>query len=746
MEAATLQAPATGKSRFSKALPAPPTFLAMETSHQQPPQQQQPSRPQDKKPLPSLLLPSQRQAPVVVARKPLPRAGAAAASPTPPPSVSNPASQPSAMAKPAELPLPPLPLKSGPPSATIARRPVALADGNPPSPSDSSPLSSLLSAYSNRSSDSTMRSSAGDDVDMTTGYSPVSTFSPGKDEEKDGVDVSNRLLSRDELFLTPYTPAAGNANLPEPTRSSDATRTPAGERLLAERAPVPPAKDGRRPQPCQDGQTDWGASAAALTQPPTPQGALRRRRSANLSESKEVPGLGLPTTNTNPIAAASSTTLQNPQPGESPPNSASESAPDLPSSSLPTPPSSRFELSPSIHASFPGRNIRPVASQKLGEQRVDPETMGHASSKLRKLSRDAVPSAKDGSVPHRPIQTPTSTTYPARKASLSNVQLPLPVARLPTPDYDKDDVKNSVLETVVSPVSPTSSPELPPDTRPTAESSTITSAQREIRPMRSASLENNNGNSAVNQPAPATLAICGGPVGLPSSPSPSRGMTPSPGQSQFPTRTTSRIARSEATSSLSADRKEDEAEPAKPRVMRRTADNGPSVTLASVSETQPDESLMTGSEEQQWSTKTRDDPFANDSTDLTDSSRKGPELFPTSWSSPIPEGTIFDAPPLRPRNHQCLTRHRIMNQSRNTYYPVACQTCGIKDTSVRHTCGSCWLRVCTSCRTTLYKLNGDLAALIKHNEEVLVEQVDEGEGHQRDGPAQPVTLTTVAAA
>ena len=97
----------------------------------------------------------------------------------------------------------------------------------------------------------------------------------------------------------------------------------------------------------------------------------------------------------------------------------------------------------------------------------------------------------------------------------------------------------------------------------------------------------------------------------------------------------------------------------------------------------------------------------------------------SDWWDPFPEGTIFDAPPIVDRNLRCLSGHRIMVQSRNTHYPLACQACHVKDTSIRYTCGSCWLRTCSTCRNNLYKFSGNLRALMEHNEAVLVERLDE---------------------
>jgi hypothetical protein len=100
--------------------------------------------------------------------------------------------------------------------------------------------------------------------------------------------------------------------------------------------------------------------------------------------------------------------------------------------------------------------------------------------------------------------------------------------------------------------------------------------------------------------------------------------------------------------------------------------------------------------------------------DLPDVHNPGADIFPFGWGAPIPEGTIFNTLPIADRCFKCLNNHRTMHMSRNTYYPLACQTCGLKDTSVRFTCGSCWIRTCGSCKISLRKLNGDLHALLDH--------------------------------
>jgi len=117
-------------------------------------------------------------------------------------------------------------------------------------------------------------------------------------------------------------------------------------------------------------------------------------------------------------------------------------------------------------------------------------------------------------------------------------------------------------------------------------------------------------------------------------------------------------------------------------------------------------------------------------------SHPGAERFPRGWARETPKDTVFQPVPISDKHHRCMNRHQIMHQVRNTYYPLACQACNLKDISWRYVCGSCNVRICKSCRMSLRKFNGDLHALMKHNDTVIVEQSTELEFDHEEAAIQ----------
>lgn len=655
------------RSRFSKALPSPPSFF-------------------QKKSLPPSPLP---------ARKPVP-------SPLPPRTSSS-----NSMVKPLESPLPPVPLNAkttAPPTSppmTITRRPVAAAGITTntlslPSPDDS-PLSSLLSSYSdsNRSSDSTQLSSNGGTTPVSTGTHqqdsyPAFAVSP---ELQGSGQVSPTL---DELFFTPLSIHPTDDVINKGSNGTGIPERSGGSQEAAKQLPPPPVKESRSEQRQTSPAYHPKPVSESTPQPtvvdsPQAQPQIWRRRSLKAEKNLAVSALQLVSSHGSTASTSSST---GPPPGP-PPKDSAQLQPNNSTTSSTSPANNRSPLPLTPNAGFPGRNIRPVASrQQLGEEGSD--NMGQEASRLKNTLKKAGGNGGGGpGVTHKDSQSslPRFAVFPATDNA--------PVQRLPTPEYDSGDLlKSPIVETIVSPVSPASSPDLPSERR-----------QPPVAPHEKPLPPPATSTPGLSQKPSLQGLASRSPAGLPSNPAASRNEAPQP-QNQFPARTTSK---------------------AQPQTIAQPVQKGRTLSeTGSIETVKPHvrDFAFSGNDYKPVAEEPRE-------TEYTDN--PGAERFPRSWANQIPEGTIFQPVPISARHHGCITKHQLMHQCRNTFYPLACQACGLKDSSWRFTCSSCNLRICKSCRTSLRKAGGDLHALREHNDTVLVEQFDEEDAEKRGLTASPAS-------
>lgn len=685
METATT--PKKGKSRFSKALPSPPAFLL-------------------KKTLPPSPLP---------ARKPLPSPKQTEQALPPRTTSAN------AAAKPLDSPLPPVPINTRaaappPPPMTITRRPVAATSSLSPTSSDlplaspdDSPLSSLLSAYSdsNRSSELTQVSS---DHDDSHDARPVNGGTPQDSYPANAPEISSPKL--DELFFAPLSIHPADDNLIRGNGSSIQQGQSGGrqEQETPGQLPPPPTKesgqDGRQTSPThQPNQTSESTSTSQAQSQSTTQPQIWRRRSLTTEQNIAVTELNLATSHGSTAPPTSLITKAAPGP---PPKDAAQLRPGQPidaSNKSPLPP-----LTP--NAGLPGRNIRPVGSrqQLVGESA---DSMGQKASRVKNTLKKAGPESDRGTVHERESQSnnalPSFAVHPAKdKTPVQPVQ-----QRLPTPEYDSGDLlKSPIVETIVSPVSPASSPDLPSQRRQQpgvpADKPLPSPATGALGLYPGSSLSNQTGGNPLNQKPSQQGLASRPPVGLPTSPAANRS-GPSPAPNQFPARTTSK-AQTEGV--------------AQPVERSRT-----------LSETGSIETVKP---------HVRDFAISFDTKPLAEEPREeyttnpGALRFPRAWAKQIPEGTVFKPVPISEKHHRCITKHQLMHQCRNTYYPLACQACGLKDNSWRYTCSSCNLRICKSCHTNLRKMGGNLRALKNHRDTVLVEEEDSEKSGLVASPASTV--------
>lgn len=689
MEPPTSKTSEPGTSRFSKALPAPPPALQDMQAPRPPLHHQAPRRHDQQQP---------RNKPSL-ARKPLPSSGP----PLPP-------AKEATMAKSLDSPLPPFPSPPGAgPAATamVSRQPIAGADP-PSSPSDSSPLSSILSDYSDRSSDSTMRSS----TDGAT-MSAKGSFSPASAKQDNGVSKQNHH----ELFVPPLSAMS----MDDYIYAREPSEPPMATADSESQPPLLPPKDStpnEQRSPTHPGVQEQSMQTApattSFTQSPPSQPRIWRRRSIKLDKDIAVPELKL-------ASSHGSTALPALPPSQA---LASATEPGVPREKyrpeqLEPPAVSRVQLPPSPNPAFPGRNVRPMASQQriapqapegVGREASNPEDAGGKSSSPGNGSETTA-----ASFPQVPSRNPS-------RPDVAGSAQPLQIARLPTPEYESGDIRSPIAETVISPASPASSPEPLTEAKPRAAPQDLHRlGTKEIRPVKSTTALVGDANSPLlnANPSPSGLTLRS-PVGLPSSPAANRCL-PS-GQNRFPTRTSSKPSENHGAPVVADQREVAVDRTETPRVESQVPPQVGNIqpAHAGLLQIKPASAAVpeaVSSNLAEPKNPTKEDPDTERVP--TPTSEHG------GWWAPIPEGTIFDSPPILERNLRCLSGHRIMVQSRNTYYPLACQACHVKDTSIRYTCGSCWLRTCTTCRNNLYRFSGNLRALMEHNDAVVVERSEE---------------------
>ncbi len=756
METTTLQTPKTGRSRFSKALPAPPSFFERKSSLPSPPslpslppqlpplslglsgvsdtisspifQAPAPSRSQSRQvPSPAWTAP-QTQTP----RKVLPPIQAGPPRP-PPKQVVGEAPSPSPMAataKPLDSPLPPLPRKpSALPLMSIPRRPVAAPQPAalspapvsvsvpaqaPVSPITSSPspvgsISSILSAYSNHSSESTPRSSTNSANDIGSAKGSYTTASPGEADKQSASTPGRNAQESPGSELR--TPDKEDESLPPPPPLKDIrqeTTRSAPARLV-----------DQRPQD-QGSQSPAATQAAPTTLANTlpQQDQLWRRRSLRSEKNLAVTELKLVSSHGSTAASTQLSSQGAPAPNVTP-HLQDRPEPGTPGARTGAPPPR------STNAAFPGRNIRPAASRQQIAAPEGEDIMGQKVSNLAKDlagrnhgngSSPAAPrTTHDAPLPAPPAPAPAPTASPMK--AISHMTVPHSVARLPTPEYEHSDVKSPIVERVVSPVSPASSPDIPSEPSPAIQRKPVkpvNDTESQLRQMVS---------SPSLAPKASNPALSARPtVGLPASPVAHRAA----GQTQFPTRTSSR-RRDERPSAVAS--RQDPAGPASiqvpkqreqqfkpfPDELRSVSEDGSIASDETVRPRGPGQATANN-----YSDTTLAEPLPeaveSEESELTDN--PGAALFPRNWYKPSPVDDVMDARPLEPKHFRCLTNHRYMTANRQRYNPIACRTCGHRDrTSDCYICSACYLNICPSCTGALRRFRGNLEQLLGHIKE-----------------------------
>ncbi|KAF5239158.1 hypothetical protein FAUST_5085 [Fusarium austroamericanum] len=639
----SLQPPKTGSSRWSKALPDVPS-------------QDDPSFYDDYYEEASPRLPPAKELP-------------------PPPPRSTSIGNANAKSLPPSLP--PLHLllvnfpPSGPPKMAIPRRPIGKLSANPPpppqkesqlsspsqappSPSDS--LSSILSAYSHSSGESLVRSPYEANSSAFQGEANTSPSHQGPPANtKTGMSESASTLQHQfqqqhQQYDAPKLPAKDLRIPPFPSKGTK-YHLPATPAPI--RKPVPEKKSPELNSPSSQSQSQQ-------------QPQLWRRRSSKADRSIELPDLTLASSHGS--TAATQPTVAQPPPAQQPPSI----------STAPTwQPGSTNAVAPV------GQDVRQTPA---AEQVLESPTMGSNSSKLNRL--------KDKLQFHRRGKSSSDTTK-------SPNQRP-GVHRPPTPEYQKEDIKTPIVDSIASPLSPASSPEpvaqvspeLPNDIpqispqrqnqEPSRNTGSITrkaitapklSSPEQDKPF-SESLNLKNESPLVGS-LPSSLTDSKGSGGSSSSDTAvHQAQPPAEVPSKFPPRDSS--ARSNAL----------------PRQL--SAEHNP---------------RLVPSDSQGPLYRGRDGTLYPEMRVMQE---YDPQVayFPRQYETPIAEGTIFKAPPLKKSHFSCYHGHKTMNRRTNRHYPLTCQTCDKSDVEDRWTCTFCHLRICEPCVKRLHNSSNDLRRMV----------------------------------
>ncbi|KAJ2906206.1 hypothetical protein MKZ38_002631 [Zalerion maritima] len=787
-----------GRSRFSKALPAPPPLLDTSSfgvpldsrsplsttlfspftvHHQQQPEvhllppPQKAVSPENTKPLDSPLppLPLATPSKMSIPRKPI--AGGLPASPMP----ANRMKQlPQHKDEEELMPPPPPPKKDG-----VYGKEVQEAGVESPTFS----LSSLLSAYTATSTNSAVRSDSENGSRFTSTRNSDSSASPQQDEATgegaiatpggNQVKFPPRKESRSyrtgvsSPFNAATSPIPKDKSLPPPPPRQDSLRRPLGlnttssqnlslqretqekelpkqPRLVYEyeyeSEPEPEtdaeAQQQLRPHQEQESEREWerekklekrreeekqekrelpvsqvpaaadadagglhvqanpGPSLLGLNgASSSPRPELWRRRSNRTDNNLALPDLRLETTN----GSTASTPNQRSAPAPVPaPATAPATAP--PASSQQQQQQQTGESSgPSVQPprstnALPGRNIRPVAARPAPAPPVQHHQnlptirspgadgqMGQNTSRIRRKSlgpRNAViPTSTSTSASTQPnASSPNKVIHP-------NVGM---AARPPTPEYQNNDVRSPMVETVMSPASPASSPE-----------------PAQLQEMPNQSIRRRPVGSRTSPTAPAS------PIRPTKSP-PTFTLLPASSMPALAPSIPEHAADSAQDGSEDASTRDFNTEtPQRPVSQLRKAPAGPALTphmavvMAAVHGAPMPELPI---------------PVTQSST--MDGKAQAPEHAhrPNSHvytGIPVMPGTVVDSTPITAVHYQCFKQHKHFRQSPNTNCPLTCQTCQKRDTEMRWRCNWCALRVCRNCLDMLLGSNRDLSLVME---------------------------------
>lgn len=466
------------------------------------------------------------------------------------------------------------------------------------------------------------------------------------------------------------------------------------------RRPTPPAYGIQGPttpksskaQPSSTGNLMSTSSKSPTSQSP-PQGQIWRRRSVKSEKALSVAELKLKSSH-------GSTAASSQQLGGSPPQDASLSKPLSPFSGL-------NQESPiwNSHSSAHGHTTRPSASNSSLPRNPPTEPRGNREPRDELDGFSQYAQEVENGHAERTAYRAAADLSPARSPDNR---------RPPTPEYDnKDDNRDHVAENM-SPASPVFPITPPSDGRPlsmipedfvkntssSARASAVAAAAAAAGPPPSGPLPAlPPRSSSRSSPSPPAVPRAGGPrrplsagrvtpvssspvsaAAYGSRPSSSHGLAHERGGSYTgtPSKTISPYGSAWAS-----------PPPA-----------GPTTTTANNYHNNNNDE-----DEEYYHAPAEKHPFSPEDDDTT--------YHPTpEFSRVFLPGDVLPAPPLRETQLDCFGGHAVLVPSRNEAHPLGCAACLVLDRGARFTCSHCSARVCLGCRDALVANGRDLRGLV----------------------------------
>ncbi|KAH8894786.1 hypothetical protein GQ53DRAFT_820477 [Thozetella sp. PMI_491] len=774
METATLQTPKTrGRSRFSKALPAPPPSFLPEidtSSLSKSPLLQPfglPSTP--RKPLPQapspmnrlsdlpppipppkeatpkspgfgvdLALPVRKEVPRLGASSGLPRSpldsnrkmmGTAASLPKSPldirpwPPVETPvrATGTASFKSPIESPAPPAEKLNGSSQMSIPRRPVAPALPSPPSQkSPVESLSSLLSAYTDHSDDSA-RKSTNSTTDSTSTRASHLDASPTRPPKGSSAFAPSRVdsTSSSSSLLGLYG-ANISANAPSQSEPLPPLRTTSNE-AAPYRPHTPPSQT---PQTRTAGST-ISPDSPTLSSFPNPvntasspsssprQPQIWQRRSVKTEKTLGISELKL--TSSHGSTAATATVPSVEPVAESLSN---KSLLPPPQNSLTTTPvtSSRSPLTGN-KSPLPGRNIRPAAPRPPQPAEEKEPTVGRESNQFMngtKTGEDSIGFLSK-------VESLKAKLAEQGEKKEEGGPTTKPTSK-PTSPQEQIEIKKIVSSAAAVPAVRPSSPEeqrlklaislsvAAPATRAAPPPAVVEPAAAPSSHLRPARSPSNPAKSPIASPL----------GGLPASPAPNRIQPPQP-QPQLQ----SQPQQQELQSQTKIQPQQAAFPPRASSRTKKPQDTAPQSGLGIIAESRPSQEASEVMAFAKEPVPAEARPMSFDEVEeaqeeLTD--HPGAALFPRDWYTPVENA---EAPvPARPittvQRSGCYTGHRSMGRRHpEGTCEVACQACGAGTLRYR-VCAFCTLLLCEDCNWALGQHGGNLQAMMEATAEVAV--------------------------
>ncbi|ETS06529.1 hypothetical protein M419DRAFT_94195 [Trichoderma reesei RUT C-30] len=604
--------------------------------------------------------------------------------------VAAPSSVSSTTASVPSLQSPPLSARSN--MMAIPRKPIA--NLQPPSaqflgqPSPTFSLSSILMAYMDDGDDESQAESQG-----MAQYGERRT---GPGSERPAAAPASAPSVASGRGSSGSLPARPNAGKDRNTRPADGNLNT---------APPPPLKDRTPLQKTPAATPTPSADASDLASPSSPRPAIWKRRPHMTQGSREVSGLRLDSSH------GSTADTQ-------PPSNASPAAAETASETVSTD-KAAAQRAPPFAGGLPGRNIRPSLRLKDRPVVAAEEAMGGETSKMKQIKDKLAPQRSDSLLSNTAGAKTGLSTAPAAK-------------RPPTPEYQKEEVKEPAVEPFVSPVSPASSPEaprgaspdfskglppkpsnggqpvtLPSGPRPIARKALPSQPSQDLTAAKNAFRQQPNANSvgasssqasAVSVPPKGDAVPAAASAAPPAAPTVPAAAAPAP---VAPPKDAASIRLVPAKDSPAV-----QAQPAKER-----ADAPQTVKPQRSMPQSTSEARMPQSDAQGSAYRGRDGTVY---AEMKTGGEPNPKAtyFPKQSVPGLMKDGVAKARPLSDAHFNCFQKHRSMARRSNRICPLTCQTCDRADLEDRWVCAFCHLRICDACRRRLDSYQRDLRRFV----------------------------------